>query len=165
MKPALLVIDIQNAWLDGNQGLRESVERRAKVINEAIEIFRGKRLPIIVVYHEDKKDGPRPGTKAFEFSPTINIQDADTKVTKNYPNAFNKTDLENILRKKGCDTVVITGLSAVGCALATYHGAIDLDLIPYFVRDGVAAGTEEHVRFAEDICDTLGVREFDKILG
>ena len=164
MKPALLVIDIQNAWLDGHQGLRESVEKRAKVINEAIEIFRGKRLPIIVVYHEDKKDGPRPGTKAFEFSPTINIQDADTKVTKNYPNAFNKTDLENILHKKGCDTVIITGLSAVGCALATYHGAIDLDLNPYFVRDGVAADTEEHVRFAEDICDTLSVREFDRAL-
>jgi len=164
MKPALLVIDIQNVWLDGNEELKRSIEKRIDVINEAIGWFRRGKHPIIVIYHEDKEMGSLPGTKPFEFPDTVSIEETDIKVTKRYPSAFNKTALEAILRKEGCDTVAIVGLSASGCALATYFGAMDCDLKSYLVRDGVASSIEEHVRFAEDICDTLGVREFDQTL-
>jgi len=157
MKPTLLIIDVQNYVLDNYPGFKESVEKRAKVMNDAIALFREKKLPLITVYHEDKKEGPRPGSKEFEFSPDINIRNTDTRVIKNYPNAFNKTELEELLRTTSSDTIMITGLSAIGCALATYMGAIDLDLEPYFVSDGVAADTEEHVKFAEDICRTITV--------
>lgn len=164
VKPALLVIDVQNYVLTDFPGFAESVTKRASVMNEAIGLFRRKGLPIVVIYHEDVKDGPRPGTKAFEFSELIDVRDTDTKVVKHYPNGFNKTDLEAILREKGCDTVFIVGLSAVGCAMATFFGAIDLDLDPYFVQGGVAADTEEHVRAAEDICRAIEVGKLDEKL-
>jgi len=164
MKPVLLVIDIQNAFLDANKGLRKSVEKRVRVINDAIRFFRRRKLPIVVVYHTEEKEGPKPGTRQFEFSPAIDIKRTDAKVIKNYPNAFNKTPLEKIVRRRGCDTVVIAGLSASGCVLATYVGAIDRDLEPYLVQDGVAAGKEEYVRFAEDICKTLTIRKLSRIL-
>ncbi len=51
MKPAILVIDIQNVWLDDNQDLKKSVERRIDVINDAIGWFRKNNSPIIVIYH------------------------------------------------------------------------------------------------------------------
>jgi len=165
MKPVLLVIDVQNDVLDNYPGYSESVQRRAKTMNDAIALFRRRRLPIVVVYHEDKEQGPRPGTKAFAFHESIEVLESDTKVVKNYPNAFNKTPLGDMVRGMGCDTVVIVGLSAVGCAMATYHGAIDLDLEPYFVHGGVAADTEEHVRMAEEICRTVKVDELDRRLG
>jgi nicotinamidase-related amidase len=164
MRPTLLVIDVQNYVLDNFPGYRESVEKRAKTMNDSIALFREKKLPVIVVYHEDRKEGPRPGTKAFEFSPGIEVRETDPRVVKNYPNAFNKTDLESRLRRSGSDTVVITGLSAIGCALATYIGAIDLDLEPYFVQGAVAADSEEHVRFAEDICRTITLDDLRKSL-
>jgi len=164
MKPALLVVDIQNVWLDDNKELRKSVEKRVDVINEAIQSFRRSKRPIIVVYHEDKEVGSLPGTKRFEVHETVRINKADIRVTKRYPSAFSKTELEAILRKEGCDTVAIVGLSASGCALATYFGAMDCGFRPYLVQGGVASHSEAHVRFAEEICDTLNVHALDQLL-
>ena len=164
MKPVLLVIDVQNFVLDLFPGYSDSVKEHSKTMNDAIALFRRKGLPLVVVYHEDKEQGPRPGTRAFAFHESIDVRDSDPKVVKNYPNAFNKTPLTDMLKDLGCDTVFIVGLSAVGCAMATYHGAIDLDLEPYFVQGGVAADTEEHVRMAEEICRTISLADLEKRL-
>jgi len=66
-----------------------------------------------------------------------------------------------MLQKQGCDTLVIVGLSASGCVLATYFGALDWEIRPYLLKGGVASHNEEHVRFAEEICDTLSLQELD----
>jgi len=164
MKPALLVIDIQNIWLRSSPGLRESLEKRVDVINSAIALFRKKGLPIIRVYHVDREDGPRPGTEEFEFLPSIEISDVDTKVIKNYPNAFNKTGLTQILSENGIDVVILCGLSATACVMATYVGAEDHDLHPFLLRDGVAASSEQNVRFAEEIFETLSLGALAQVL-
>ncbi len=164
MKPALLVIDIQNAWLDASKELRRSVDRRVETINKSIALFRRKNVPVIVIYHTDRKEGPKEGSKKFEFSPAIDIGRSDIRVVKNYPNAFNKTDLLKILKREGCDTVFIVGLSASGCALATCLGAVDMDINSYLVKGGVAASKEEHVRFAEEICQTVSLRKLAGLL-
>jgi len=164
MKPALLVVDIQNAWLDENNHLKTSVEKRIRTINQAIRWFRKNKLPIIVIYHEDKECGAVAGSKLFEFAETVEVSSKDIRVTKRYPNSFRKTALTAILKENGCDTVVIEGLSASGCVLATCFGALDHDLTSYLVKDGVASHSEEHVRFAEEICGTVEVGSFDKTL-
>ncbi len=164
MRPALLVIDIQNKWLNSSPGLRASVDQRVEVINSAIALFRKKGLPIIRVYHVDKGEGPMPGTEEFEFLPSIGIVDADTRVIKNYSDAFNRTELADILAKKKVDAVILCGLSATGCVMATYVGAEDHDLHPFLLRDGVAAGSEQHVRFAEEIFETLSVGALAQVL-
>jgi nicotinamidase-related amidase len=164
MRPALFVQDIQNTWLydhDSNQDLRRSLEKRIEVINEAIAWFRGRRLPIIVGYTEDKEHGLFPGTIPFEVPESINIRDTDFKVTKRNSNAFGDPKLGAILHENGCDTIVIVGLSASGCVLATYFGAPDCDIHPYLLKGGVASHKEEHVRFAEEICDTLTLSELE----
>jgi nicotinamidase-related amidase len=85
--------------------------------------FREHGLPVIRVYHTDLKWGPAPDSDGFQFLPSIMAQDEDPKIVKNYPNAFKKTELETLLREKGCNTVFLCGLSSTGCVLATYHGA------------------------------------------
>jgi len=164
LKPALLVIDIQNKWIDSNQDLRACVELRVDVINSAIALFRKKGLPVIVVHHVDIEEGPYPGTEDFEFLPSIAVDKSDVRVIKNYPNAFNKTELEGILRKAGADTVILCGLSATACVMATYVGAQDRDLHAYLLRDGVAAGSEQNVRFTEEIFETLSLGALGQIL-
>ena len=151
------MIDIQNEWLNKSPGLRASVELRVEVINSAIALFRKKGLPIVRIYHVDKGDGPMPGTDGFEFLPSIAIADSDARVIKNYSNAFNKTELAGILERKQVDTVILCGLSASACVMATYVGAEDQDLHPFLLRDGVAAGDERYVRNAEEIFETLSV--------
>jgi nicotinamidase-related amidase len=167
MKPALLVQDIQNFWLyepDSNQELRKSVEKRLDVINEAIAWFRKSRLPIIVGYTVDKEQGLLPGNESFEVPKTVSIKETDLKVTKLHASAFGNPELGAMLRNEGCDTLVIVGLSASGCVLATYFGAFDWDIRPYLIQGGVASHNEEHVRFAEEICDTLKVQSLEQLV-
>jgi len=161
MKPALLVQDIQNVWLDGNQELRKSVEKRLDFINEAIAWFRRSKLPIIVGYNEDNEQGLLPGTEPFEVPRTVSIEGTDLKVTKRHASAFGNPELGAMLRREGCDTLVIVGLSASRCVLATYFSALDWDIRPYLIKGGVASHNEEHVRFAEEICDTLSVQALE----
>ncbi len=163
MKPAILVVDIQNAWLE-NDRLRASVEKRINVINQAIRWFRKNKLPVIVICHEDKEYKVIPGARSFEVADIVDMDKSGISVTKRYPNSFCKTGLDSILKKHGCDTVLIVGLSASGCALATCLGAADHDLKSYFVKDGIASDNEDHVRFAEEVCGTIGVDSFDQTL-
>lgn len=164
MRPALLVIDIQNKWLKSSPGLMLSLEQRIEVINSVIALFRKKGLPIIRVYHVDKAEGPWQGTEEFDFLPSIEVLETDTRVIKNYPNAFNRTELADVLAREKIDTVILCGLSATSCVLATYVGAEDRDLHPFLLRDGIAAGSEQNVRFAEEIFETLSVVALTQIL-
>ena len=49
MKPALLVIDIQNAFLDISSVMTQSINEAIRYTNAAIDLFREKELPIIAV--------------------------------------------------------------------------------------------------------------------
>jgi nicotinamidase-related amidase len=165
MRPALLVIDVQNGWLDLSKGLKQSVNDRLERMAEAISIFRKGGAPVIFTYQLFPGKGIVPGTEAFELCPGIVAEGSDVKVVKSKMNAFNGTELERILRDRGCDAVVIIGLSSLQCVLATYYGAYDRDLSPYLVRDAVAGATEESVRIVEKICDTLSLGAVSQILG
>jgi len=164
MRAALLVVDIQNKWLNSSPGLKASLEQRVDVINSAIAIFRKKGLPIIRIYHVDRTEGPLPDTEEFDFLPSIGITETDPRVIKNYPDAFNKTELAAMLAHGKVDTVILCGLSATGCVMATYVGAEDHDLHPYLLRDGVAAGSEQNVRYAEEIFETMSIGALTQVL-
>jgi nicotinamidase-related amidase len=153
MKPALLVIDIQNAYLPFMS--EEDKGIGMYMINAAIELFRENGFPIIRVYHTDPKEGPPPGTEAFEFPATVKITPDDPKIIKNYPNAFKKTDLEKWLREKEYNTVFLCGLSAVGCVLATYWDAYDLDFNVFMIKDALISHNSTYTDFVENICDTV----------
>ncbi|MCW4019585.1 MAG: cysteine hydrolase [Candidatus Bathyarchaeota archaeon] len=164
IKPALLVIDAQNGWLGLSEGLKKSVDEHINNINNAILVFRRAGAPIIFTYHSYANSGIVAGTKEFELFPTVEVKKTDGVIVKTHQNAFNKTTLESMIRDKGCDTVIIVGLSALHCVLATYFGAYDCDFAPYLVRGAVAAPDEESIQMAEKICDTLSLRAIAQIL-
>ncbi len=167
MKPALFVQDIQNAWLyepDSNQDLRMSVENRLDLINEAIDWFRSRGLPIIVGYTKDESQGLVPGSRSYEVPSTVHVRDTDLKATKRHASAFGNPEFGALLKREGCDTMVIVGLSASGCVLGTYWSAPDWDVRAYVLKGGIASHNEEHVRFAEEICDTITLKELEDAL-
>lgn len=165
MKPALVVIDVQIGWLEICDGLKQSVARHIATINKAISIFRRAGAPIIFTYHSYPEGGVAPGDKRFELIEDLNVKDEDIRVVKTHQNAFYKSELGKVIREKGCDTVIIAGLSALNCVLATYLAAYDEGFIPYLVRGGVAGPDEESVQIAEKICDTLSLQAIAQILG
>ncbi|MEW6367382.1 MAG: isochorismatase family protein [Acidobacteriota bacterium] len=153
MKPALLVIDVQNAYLPymDDEDKRFSTE----IINGAIAHFRENGFPVIRVYNTDPKWGPKPDSTEFQFPESILVKADDPKVVKNYASAFKQTDLDKILKEKGCNTVFLCGLSAVGCVLATYHGAMDLDYDVFMIKHGLLSHNADYTNVIEDICDAV----------
>lgn len=164
MNPALLVQDIQNIWLyepDSNKDLTRSVEARLDVINEAIAWFRRNHLPVIIGYTEDPEQDLLPGTWRYEVPESVHVLRTDLRATKRHASAFGNPEFGAMLKREGCDALVIVGLSASGCVLATYWSAFDWGIHPFLLEGGVASHKEEHVRFAEDICETVKLTELD----
>jgi nicotinamidase-related amidase len=93
MKPALLVIDMQEVFFDISPEVSNSLSRAVEYINAGIELFRGKNLPIFCIEDVEEEAGRVPGSKGFETTAKINLLPIDPRIHKTYGNAFNKTDL------------------------------------------------------------------------
>jgi nicotinamidase-related amidase len=162
IKPVLLVVDVQNMWMP-----MMAAEDRASApgkINEAIALFREYGQPVIRVYHSDPKRGPEPGTEAFEFPDSIAVTDGDPMVVKAHPSSFMKTDLEQILLDGGRNTVFLCGLSAVGCVLATYFGAMEREFTVLMVEDALLSHKAEYTDMVESICYSLSLEDLREVL-
>ena len=154
IKPALLVIDIQNAFL-------EMVPEREKevalyMINHYIDLFRSKGYPVIRIYHFSEEYGPQQETEGFEFPESIKITPEDPKVIKTYPDAFNKTELDQVIKDSGSNTLFLTGLSSVGCVLATWIGAQNHDYEAFMVKDAIMSHNSDYTNQVEDMFDAVG---------
>lgn len=152
--PALLVIDVQNAYLPYMDERDKKMAMEG--INYFINLFRANGLPVIRVYHTDPVQGwPKPGSEEFQFPKTVAVRDDDPLVVKNYGNAFKKTELDKLLKEKGRNTLFLCGLSAVGCVLATYHGALDRDYEAFLCREAL---------ISHDAALTKAVQEFSQTI-
>jgi len=154
IKPALLVIDIQNAYL-------ATIPERDKevglyYINEYIKLFRSYGYPVIRVYHYSKDYGPAQGTEQFEFPASVLVKPEDPKVIKTYGDGFNKTDLDKVLKEEGANTVFLCGLSAVGCVLATWIGAQDNDYKAFLMKDAIMSHNSQYTDNVEVMFDAVG---------
>jgi nicotinamidase-related amidase len=154
VKPALLVIDIQNAYVSGMAQKDRNISMLN--INYYIQLFRSHGCPIIRIYHYDKKFGPEQGTEQFEFPATVLTKPEDPKIIKTYGNAFTRTDLDKVLKEKGVNTVFLCGLSAVGCVLATWIGAQDNDYKAFLIKDALLSHDEVYTNNVEAMFDAVG---------
>ena len=155
MKPALLVIDVQNLFFKNSPVASQSLNNAIRMINRAIALFREKQLPVICIQQMDKEQNLVPGESDFDTPANMDILPGDIHIHKRYRNSFNQTSLADILREKGVDTVIVTGYSAEYCVLSTAWGAEDLDLTPILLRGALASGSQENIRFVESVNDLI----------
>lgn len=154
VKPALLVIDIQNAYL-GYIPEREK-EVGLYYIGELIKLFRDNGYPVIRIYHYDENYGPKKESEEFEFPSSVPVRPDDPKIIKTYADGFNKTDLDKVIREKGCNTLFLCGLSAVGCVLATWNGAQNHDYKAFMVKNAIMSHNSDYTSDIETIFDAVG---------
>jgi nicotinamidase-related amidase len=147
LKPALLIIDVQKKYL--SMIPQRDKELAFFFINHLIALFRKNNFPIIRIYHSNEENDQGPGTDEFEYPDAIKIRDEDEQIIKTYSDSFNKTDLTNILKTRGCNTLFLCGLSAVGCVLATKIGAMNNDFKAFIVKDAIMSHNSEYTRNAE----------------
>jgi nicotinamidase-related amidase len=153
IKPALLIIDIQNVYL--SMVPEREKEVAMYYINGLIGLFRSNGYPIIRIYHLDKESGPKPDSEQFEYPTSVLIKDEDAKVIKTYGNGFNKTDLDKIIKEQGSNTLFLCGLSAVGCVLATWIGAQDHDYKAFMVKNAIMSHDSDYTKNVEDMFDAV----------
>jgi nicotinamidase-related amidase len=162
LKPVLVVMDVQNIWMpmmaDGDR------ETAPQEINESIALFREYGYPVIRVYHSSPEHGPEADTEEFEFLSSINVTADDQKVVKAFPSAFTKTELENTLRAEGNNVVFLCGLSATGCVLATYFGAMDRDFQVIMIKGALLSHDASYTRVIEDICHSMTLGEIKEAI-
>ncbi|TET28779.1 MAG: isochorismatase family protein [Candidatus Bathyarchaeum sp.] len=155
MKPALLVIDIQNEFFNLNQACSDSLKSAIEYINAAIDLFREKNLPVVVIQHKSEERGLVPGKSGFDVPESVKLVPKDIRIVKTYSNSFTKTGLAEKLRELRVDTVIVTGFCAEYCVLSTYRGAQDFDFTPIILRGSLASDNAEHIRFVEEISEII----------
>jgi len=153
VKPALIVIDIQNAFLPSIPD--RDKETAMEYINYYIQLFRSQGYPVIRVYHQSEEYGVLPGTDQFEFPASVLIKPEDPKVIKTYSDGFNKTDLHKVIKESGSNTLFLCGLSAVGCVLATWIGAQNNDYKAFLLKDAIMSHNSEYTDNIEVMFDAV----------
>jgi ureidoacrylate peracid hydrolase len=90
-----------------------------------------------------------PGTWGSEIVDALPVQPDDVVVEKPRYSAFFRTGLDETLRNRGIDTVLLTGTTTNCCVDATMRDAYYLDFNVLVVEDCVAGfGGEEHLHDA-----------------
>lgn len=161
MKPALLIIDLQNEYYERNQ---DSMKSAIEYINEAISLFRKKNLPIVIIQHKNEERGFVPGKSGFDVHESVKLEPQDTRIVKTYSNSFTKTGLAEKLRELEVDTVIVAGYKAEFCVLSTYRGAEDCDFKPIILKGSIASDNADHIRFVEEISETISFGALETLL-
>ena len=166
-RTSLLVIDMQNDLIKGKEepsnAVTKMVESKGVISNTAkmIAVARQAGMPIIFIGHVHRKDNadvfptvtdlmlqglvPPPreamveGTPGAYFVDELKPLPGDHIIWKRRSNAFYNSDLELMLRRRGIDTVIITGVVTNGCVANTVRGAQERDLYVIVLSDCCAA--------------------------
>lgn len=111
-------------------------------------------------------DHQAPGSR-LELMPGL-VQPGDLVVdTKRRYDSFVASDLDFVLRSRGCDTVILMGVNTNSCVLATAIAASVRDYAVYVIRDGVDTmmGADYHEPALRIIDGSFGwVTDADTIL-
>lgn len=158
-RPALLVIDMMNAFTNPDLPLGTPQEQTVKAINKILTVARNKRVPCfftVVKYEQrDLADAGlwfrkmrglatlRAASRDTEIDPRIKKQPNDATLIKKYASAFFGTDLLSRLNLRRIDTVFLTGCTTSGCVRATAVDAIQFGLRPVVVAEAVADRSQD----------------------
>jgi nicotinamidase-related amidase len=133
-QPALVVIDLINAFTDPDSNLGSDVTGVLEQTGRLLSTFREQDLPryFTTIAFEDSYDDAgmfiekvpalrelQLGTERVEVDKRIEPIEDERVILKKYASAFFGTDLETELTTHRVDTLVIAGVTTSGCVRAT----------------------------------------------
>ena len=126
---ALLVIDLQNGVVEGAH------ERDAVLANVSslVEKARGDEVPVVWVQHND--DDLVRGSDEWRIVPELAPDEAEPLVEKNYGDAFEATNLEDVLSDLSVGRLLVVGAQTDACVRSTLHGAFARGYDTTLVKD------------------------------
>ena len=151
-RPALLVVDMTNGFTDPASPLGSDLTSQLAAVGKLLEAARSRGLPIYYTTNLYDPDDPGggvfaakvpaievlvPGSKMVEVDERIKPLPGERVVEKKLPSAFFGTDLQEDLRAKGVDTVLVTGCSTSGCIRASANDSMSWGFRTVVVREAV----------------------------
>lgn len=123
---ALIMIDCQNTYRRGVMQLT-NVEPAILEARKLLSKARVLKIPVIHVRHDAGAGTPYDvnadiGAICDEVAPIA----GEAVITKNYPNSFIATDLDQHLKKLGVKNIVLAGFMTHMCINSTAHGGFNL---------------------------------------
>jgi len=184
MKPALVVIDLQEWFRDDHPGSfwEPLLTNTARALKE----MRQREVPVVHVvtrYRRDRSDWPAAwqhleemwcleGTPGVEIMAPVRPIEDEPVVVKTRFSGFFETDLERTLSALDVDTLLLAGYSSDVCVRMTAMDAYNRGYCLYLLRDCVHGDREEtassieylrwltntHIVSLEEAVDVVGGR-------
>lgn len=177
-KTALVIIDLQKGITAMPTAPHSSVEI-IENSNRMAQLFREKGAPVVYA-RVDMADflqlpvdapfrdpnAPPPPASASELVSEAGFQSGDILITKRHWGAFAGTGLEQELRRRGIDTVVLTGISTNAGVESTARQGTGLGFAFVIVEDACGArDADDHRHSFEKIFPRLArVRKTDEVI-
>ena len=154
MPTALLLIDVQKVYTTpGSPLFIEGHDVAIANMNRLVQEAERRGDLVVYVRHVHKKDGSdsgrmfdylgSPGEIGFveaseevAFDPRLMLSAGALQITKSRYSAFVGTGLDEILRRRQIDRIVVTGFMTDYCCETTARHGHDLDYYVDFVIDG-----------------------------
>lgn len=194
-RSALLVVDMQNAFVAPGAPVEIPAARSiVPAINRLAAELRRRRVPVIWVLHENRPDGTdwegffgafvkpadraraaaalAPGSELYKLWPALEAAPQDLRVTKSRYSPFiaGASKLNEVLKEKAIDTLLIAGTKTNVCCESTARDAMMLDYKVILLSDCTAALSDEEHRSAlentlQQFGDVLAADEALALLG
>jgi nicotinamidase-related amidase len=177
-RTALVVIDLQKGIVatpsaphSSEDVVRRSAhlaklfrEKEGTVVYVRVDMANILSLPVDAPFRAP--DAPPPPASASEIVPESGFEEDDVLITKRHWGAFAGTELEQILRKRGVDTVVITGISTNAGVESTVRQGTGLGFAFVVVEDACSArDANDHRHSVERIFPRLAkVRKTEEVI-
>nr|WP_255701889.1 isochorismatase family protein [Bordetella sp. LUAb4] len=98
------------------------VDEILSTVNKLIERARIAHVPVIWVQHAD--EALRTGSEAWQIVAELSPETGDPIIEKRYRDAFDGTNLEQVLSRLGIGKLVVAGAQTDMCVRSTLHGAL-----------------------------------------
>lgn len=175
-RTALINVDMQNCFVEGapisapdGRAVLDRINRLAAVCRRAgvlvvhtSNVFRpdGSNLGILGEINPPVRAGMlNKGAASAALHPDLVVDARDILLEKPRFGAFHGTDLELILRSRGLDSVIISGIATNVCCETTAREATVRDFRVFFLSDGTATkamGGASAAELQKATCATLG---------
>lgn len=135
---ALLVIDVQNDVVAGAHDRDGVVARIAALVDRA----RREGCPVVWVRHSD--DELVAGSPGWRIVDELIPSPDEPVVEKTFGDAFEETDLGNVLDGLGAARLVVCGAQTEWCIRSTLHGAVARGYDAVLVSDAHTTADASH---------------------
>jgi len=140
-KPALILVDVQKAFLEddywgGNRNNKNAEEICGKILLK----WRELNLPVFHIRHSSTTPNSKlhSNNKGFEFNEYVIPLEREPIITKNVNSAFIGTDLKEQLDKLNIKTLVVVGITTNHCVSTTTRMAGNFGYETYLISDATA---------------------------